>query len=447
MAGINFGGLASGMDTNSIIEQLMKLERRPIERLQREQSYLKTRLTAFTDFDKKLKDLLSKVEGLETASKLVANKATVGSEDYFKVSASAAAVRGSYNVEVVSLAQREKEVSEGYASTTEPAFGTGTLSLTVNGETVNVDIDETKNSMGGICDAINAADAGVRAAIINDGDATNPYRIILTADDSGQAISVNTAGLSGGSYANPVFTQKLEGTSAHIIVDGIDIYRDSNTISEAIPGVTIDLVKAHETAGATTGVQVDLDVTAVEKKVRDFVTAYNEIITFVGKQKDSSWGRDSGLQMPKRTLQSLISTQIEVSGNFEALAQLGLSTQKDGTLKVDSTMLTEAVRDDLDSVTKLFAGEGEVAGLASRFTDYLKGMTDRADGVLAGRKKTTEYAQRRLTSQIERQEARLEQREKALRAQFSAMEDLVSALGAQSTYLAQQMSMISNLGS
>ncbi|WP_429885682.1 flagellar filament capping protein FliD [Geoalkalibacter halelectricus] len=444
---IQIGGLATGLDTNSLISQLLKAERKPIERLERDRSFLRTRLSAFTDLDKKLRDLMAKAEGLDSARKLVANQATPASEEYFKVSASATAMPGSYNINVVSLAKRAKEVTQGYADISAKEFGTGSLSVQVgSGEAVQIQIDENNNSLGGIRDAINAAGAGVKAAIINDGDPDNPYRLVITADDAGTPVELS-ANLSGGSYADPLFTQTQEGTRAHIQVDGIDIYRTSNTITEAIPGVTIDLLKEHGDATASTGLQVDLDVDAVEKKIREFVTAYNDIISFVAKQNDASWGRDAGMQAPRRNLQMMVSSAIGGDNSLQALTQLGMETQRDGSLRVDATKLKDAIRNDLDGVIGLFAGSGEVEGVATKFKDYLKGVTDRSNGILAGRKQMTDSSLRRIDQQIERQELRLEQRERTLRAQFTAMEELVSAMSATSSYLMQQMSMISSLGS
>ncbi|KIH75646.1 flagellar hook-associated protein 2 [Geoalkalibacter ferrihydriticus] len=443
---IQIGGLATGLDTNSLIKQLLQAERKPIERLERDRNFLRTRLTAFTDFDKKLKDLQAKAEGLESAGKLVVNKATAASEEFFKVSASATAMQGSYNINVVSLAQREKEVSQGFADVNAKEFGTGSISAQVGGgDAVQIDIGESNNSLGGIRDAINAAGAGIKAAIINDGDADNPYRLVITADDAGTPVEIS-ASLSGGSYANPLFTQTQEGTRAHIQVDGIDIYRTSNTITEAIPGVTIDLLKEHGDPAESTGLQVDLDVDAVEKKVREFVTAYNDMVSFVSKQNDASWGRDAGLQAPRRNLQMMVGTAIGGDNSIQALTQLGMETQRDGTLKVDGTKLKDAIRNDLDGVIGLFAGGNGVEGIAAKFKTYLKGTTDSTNGILASRKQATDSGMRRIATQIERQEMRLEQREKTLRAQFSAMEELVSAMSATGNYLTQQMSMLSSLG-
>ncbi len=443
---IQLGGLATGLDTNALIKQLLQVERKPIERLEREQSYLKSRLSAFTDFDKKLKGLLAKAEGLAAADKIVTNKAVAASEEFFSVSASATAEQGDYNINVVSLARREKEVSQGFADVGAKEFGTGTLSLDVGGTVVDVTIDGSNNSLGGIRDAINAAGAGVSASIINDGDPDNPYRLVLTAEEAGTAVEIS-ANLTGGTYANPLSSQTQQGTRAHIQVDGIDIYRTSNTITEAIPGVTIDLLKEHGDPAAATGVQVNLDIEAVDKKVQEFVTAYNDIVSFVSAQQDSSWGRDSGLQIPQRNLQMLVSAAIGGDNSIQTLTQLGLATQKDGTLKVDGAQLKDAIANDLDGVIGLFAGGNGIEGLSAKFTAYLEGATNSTDGILAGRKKGTDSSLKRIDAQIERQEARLLQREETMRAKFTAMEQMVSVMNAQSSYLSQQLANISLMGS
>jgi len=148
--------------------------------------------------------------------------------------------------------------------------------------------------------------------------------------------------------------------------------------------------------------------------------------------------------MPMRRLQSMIGSALGGDNSIQVLSQLGISTQKDGTLKVDSAVLKGAINDDLDGVVGLFAGSTGTEGLSAKLVDYLKSVTDGSDGILASRKTSTDSGLRRLDSQIERQEARLEQREETLRAQFTAMEQLVSSMNATSSYLSQ-LPNLSNL--
>jgi flagellar hook-associated protein 2 len=136
-----------------------------------------------------------------------------------------------------------------------------------------------------------------------------------------------------------------------------------------------------------------------------------------------------------------------VGGSIGTLSQLGIKTQKDGTITLDSGKLTEAIKSDLAGVERLFAGEAGTEGIAGRFSSYLKGVTSSVDGLLVSRKNSTESARRSLDKSIDRTEMRLAQREKTIRAQFNALEKLVSSMNAQSAYVGQQMSMLNNLWS
>lgn len=422
---ITLGGLATGMDTNALVTELMKAQRQPIKRLENERNYQKTRLTAFTDFDKKLKDLLSKAEAMETSDKFLVNKATQSSQEFFTVTASSTAAQGAYNVEVVSLARQEKEVAAGVAAGFTSAGG----DLIINGKTVSIAAGST---LGQIRDAINnTADIGASASIINDGTGS-PYRLVFTAD---------TAGANGvditGNTTELAFTSQ-PGSLAQIKVDGIDIFRTTNTVSDAIAGVTFDLIKGNQ-AGETTSLKVDTDQSAVKQKITDFIKSYNDIVNFVNSQKDASWGRDSGLQSPKSRLQSFLTAAVGGSNALKTLSGLGFATQKDGTLKTDDTKLSAALKDNLSGVTTLLAGGGGIDGITAKFKTYLSGITSSVDGLLSSRKKSTDAAVKRIDDNIERMEARLEKREKTLRAQFNALESLVGGMNSQSAFLTQQI--------
>lgn len=422
---ITLGGLATGLDTNSLIKALMDAQRQPIKRLENDKSFHRTRLTAYTDFDKKLKDLLAKAEAMETSQKFLASKATPSSKDFFGVTTTTTAPSGNYNIEVVSLAKQEREVAAGVADGFTSAGG----ELTINGKTVNITAGSTLEQIRGTING--TADLGVSASIINDGTGT-PHRLVFTANQAGVNgvdISANTTGLA--------FTSQA-GSLAQVKVDGIDIFRTSNTVADAIPGVTLDLVKMNP-LGETTSLKVETDQDAVKQKLKDFVKSYNDIVSFIGNQKDASWGRDSGLQMPKSRLQNLLTTAIGGSGAFQTLSQLGLETQKDGTVVLNDAKLGKALTDNLAGVTTLLTGDGGGEGIVAKFKTYLKGVTDRVDGILPSRKKSTDASVKRIDVNIERLEMRLTQREKSLRAQFEALETLTSAMNSQGAFLAQQI--------
>ena len=533
---ITFGGLATGLDTDSIVKQLMALERQPITRLQGDRTWFQSRQEAYTKFDGLLNDFQSKIENLGNSDDLRQKSVSTSSEEYLSVSAGVDALPGTnYQVEVVSLAQVEKSVTAGYADKSAQNFGTGELTLSVGeNDPVTITVDETNNSLEGIMQAINDADAGVSAAIINDGT-DNPYRLVLTGEtvatdfsmtstlpsfngdvsaqlqsggfssqsadyfgggtldlSTGNTITLSksansltdikaainaetgTTGVTAsivadgdnfvlsldngatitatnfsGGYDSLAVSETQPATQAHIRVDTTDIYSDSNTLTEAIPGLSLDLTTAAE--GKTTSISVSLDEAAIKSQVEDFVKGYNDVMSFIGSQAKSEdseagiLGGDVAMNGVKRRLQSLLTTTINNTGNYSALSQLGLETQKDGTLIIDSDTLTDAIQNNLDGMEKLLVGEGETEGIAVKFQNYLEGVTSSTDGLLATNKKSTEATFNRIDDRIQTMEDRLAKKEETMRKKFSAMEKLVSGMNNQSSFLTQQLDMLTNM--
>ena len=443
---IQFGGLATGLDTSSIIDQLMELERRPLSLLEKDKTWLNSRLQAFTELDTKLKSFADSITNLGDANTLLQRSIRQSSDALLTARVDSNAQAGaSYQVEVVSLAQVQKSVSTGVASKTDAVFGAGTMSLTLDGDVTahTIDIGDGQNSLTGIMNAINTADLGVTASIINDGSAT-PFRLVLTGNDPAKSFT-----LTGDAVALNLGAPVQQATRAHIRVDTIDIYSDSNTLTEAIPGVTLDLLKAS--VGTTTSLNVGIDRDSIKATIEGFAKGYNEVVGFITSQstmngaKGGVLGGDSGISTIKRRLQTMLTQPLATSGVFTALSQLGFETQKDGTLKVNDKTLNAAIDTNLDSVTSLLAGENGVDGIAGQFQDYLDTLTDSVSGLLKGRKDSIDSNLRRLDTRITSMEMRLEKRQQMLERQFSAMESLISGLNAQSSYLSQQMTAITNM--
>lgn len=452
---IQFGGLATGLDTSSIVEQLMNIERTPITRLEADKTWLNNRLSAFTELDTKLKSFADAIKNLNYRETLLKRSVTQSSEEFLSATVSREALPGTkYQVEVVSLAQVQKSVSKGVASDTASSFGTGTLHLKVDGETHDIEITTVNNSLRGIMQAINDAGLGISAAIINDGStnedgSSTPYRLMLTGENVGKTFFLDTSRLSEGANTLDLGTPIQAATQAHIRVDTLDIYSDTNTLTDAIPGVTLDLLKAE--TGKTTSLSISVDTSSIKSAIEDFATGYNGVISFITSQSvingegGGVLGGDSGINSIKRHLQNMLIQPFKNSGVFTSFSQLGLETQKDGTIEVNDTTLTAAINNNLDSVASLLAGENGAEGLATQFKNYLYSMTNSGSGMLQGRKQSINNNIERIDNQITKMEARLEQRQKTLESQFSAMETLVSGLNAQSTYLTQQMTMLSNM--
>ncbi|WP_310598915.1 flagellar filament capping protein FliD [Desulfobulbus sp.] len=452
--GIQFSGLSSGLDTATIVKEMMALERAPITRMSTEKTWHSSRLQAFTELDSRLRAFSDAIKDLNYSSTL--NKRTVGqsTSDFLTATVGADALAGtSYQVEVVALAQVQKSISAtGVADKQATQFGGGELRLTIDGEEHGISLEGAENSLEDVAKAINKAGLGVSASIINDGSNT-PYRLVLTGQKTAQTFSLDASGLAGGEGLGG-FTTAQTAQKAHVRVDGIDIYSASNTIAEGIPGVKLDLLQAKE--GTTTNLSVTQDSKAIKASIESFVKAYNDILSFIGGQSVTTaengeqkgggvLGGDAGVNSVKRQLQRMLTQSVPNAGAFTTLSQLGLETQKDGTLKINSDTLTKAIDNNMSDIVNLFTDSGEQQGIISQYKDYLFKITSSATGLLQGRKTSINASIKRIDSRIESMELRLEKRQSNLEKQFSAMESLMSGFNAQSSYLTQQMNMLNNM--
>jgi flagellar hook-associated protein 2 len=462
MAEITFGGLATGLPTDEIITKLLAVQRRPLDRLENQKEYEATRLKAYAQLNTRLDDLRKAVDAMNLTSEVRTTKANLSSTSAFTATSNSAAT-GSYNIAVTQLAQVQKDVSDGYASNTASIFGTGTF--TVNGEAIT--IDATNNSLQGLASAINAVakESGVSATIINDGSGgATAYRLVLTGKDASTAID-----LTGTTIPFSTTTTQT-AQQAKITVDGIEVVSNSNTITGVISGVTLNLNAtspvpdpAEPTVYTPTRMDIVADNDALKEKISTFVSAYNKVMEWINEGYQAKTDKettsdstdedilsdylrgDSTVNGIKRGLQTLLTDSVEGSGSFRILSEIGITTNRDGTLNLNSSKLDTALEDGLDGMVSLLAGEENVDGVMKKFNSYLLEVTSATKGMYAAKRDRYETRIDRLDDQIAQKEMLMEKFEINLRAKFNAMELLISNLNSQSSFLTQQMDMLSKM--
>ncbi len=452
MGGITFGGLASGMDTASIVDAIMDAERAPLKRLEKRRKINDERIGAYSKFNDKLKGLQKAAESLADEKKIQSSKSTLSNEDHISVESSGETMDGEYDIAVKQLSQVQKNVSKGFASASTE-IGSGTITFTINGtdKSYTVEIGEDKNSLKDVVKAINkqAEETGISASLINDGK-ENGYHIIFSGKDAGTEFSIS--GSSGINTDLVQTTQTQNAQQAIAYIDGVEIVSNNNTLKNAVPGVDITLDKVNKVVDEnaanpmqryeSTRLEVTPDNEAMKKKVNSFVDAYNGIIKYLKKGTDdgnsmNSYLRtDSSVRKIKREMQEIVSSTFgDGKGSMVMLSQAGIETKKDGTLKVDSKKLDDALKDNYTSFVDMFAGTKDKDGIMDKFESLMDKHTDSVDGLYSGKKKSHDSVGKSLESQILRMESRLEKREKSLNAQFSAMEDMMSMFNTQASFL------------
>ena len=470
MADISFSGLATGMDTDSIVKQMMEIERLPIERLEQKKEKETARLMAFKQFDERLNSLREAVGSMNLTSEVRESSIDLSSSAPFTATSNGAG-SGSYDVAVKQLAQVQKSVSGGNSSDTEGVLGTGTITL--GSTTINV--DESNNSLLGLQEAINAvaAETGVKASIMNDGSGSDTaYHLVLTGQDAKTSFTP-TVDLTGGETL--AFEEMRSAQQAVVEIDGLEVFSDSNTLSGVIPGIDLHLDSTSEVIGTdaegnpeyqTSLMNVEPDTTALKEKVQNFVDSYNGVMDWISAGYDEFGASrpsaaeveagqedvlsdlvrgDSAINGVQRQLQGLLSTQIDTSGDFSVLSQLGISTQRDGSLALDEAKLDNAITTKFDDVVSLLAGEGTEPGVMKHFNSALLDITGPSSGLYADKKDSYDRNLKSIDSQIDRMQMLAAKREETMRAQFNSLELLVSEMNAQSDYITQQMDMLSNM--
>ncbi len=436
-----FSGLASGLDTASILKQLVEVERIPVRQLQRKQADLGSMAQRIDKLRGRLNDAIEAARELGDVDNVLAVKASSTDEAVVRVRSNGDGEVGSYAIEVTQLAQAEKTTSDAFAARDQGGlFGTGTLDVTIGGLTTSITVDasDTLDSVAAKLDGI----AGVSASVVHDGSG---YRLLVASEETGadQAIDFTETGVSLG-LSDPA-NELRAAQDAIFSLDGLQMTRSSNSVSDVVAGVTLDLVGTSAPGSAAT-VTVERDVEAVTGAVRAFVDAFNEVHNAVDAEfvfqgegyVGNSLSGDATLRRLQRTLQSVVLDSVSgADPAMDRLRTLGIEMGKDGSLSLDERKLADALRDRPNDVATLLAGDqgAGVQGFADRFEERLDPFARSGDGFLAQRAEGFRDRIDVLGDQIDRMELRIDKFEENLRAQFLALEDVMSSLQAQGQQL------------
>ncbi|MGD9947864.1 MAG: flagellar filament capping protein FliD [Desulfobulbus sp.] len=415
---VSFSGLASGIDTDSIVESLIEVERAPITLLEDKITYLETKQSTYDDFNTLLDTFYSSVLSLNSENDVKSFAVTNTGPDYYSLTTTSLASEGSYSIEVVSLAQQQKDISTNYVADTDTTTLSGELQI---GEaTLSYDGDTLED----LVSQINDGEYGVTASMVNDGSGSG-YRLMLTADTAGEEIDIVGTGDITVDTTSDGHT--VDGTKAEAVIDGISYYSSSNTITSAIKGATLTLIDSSD--GNTGKVTIKSDAeNVITTQLQELVDAYNAIDEYVDTVYSSDPTLGSTLKSVQRSLNSYLTS--------DALVNAGIKTDwKSGELSFDTDAFSEAYAADSKSmITALFGDDGS-DGIMNRLDDYMTDQMSSTEGFLATKTNKIDEETSRLEDNITAMETRLEKRQELLESQFAAMEELISSLNSTGDYI------------
>ena len=377
-------GINSNLDTQDIINKMVSLEARSMDLVEAKKQIEQQKLSSFQELKNKLQTFKSVVTTLNTESRFIVNKSNFSnhsSSDSNKVvdiTTTSSATSGTYSLVVNNLATETKLISSGFASTTS-ALQHGKVKVTSGTASATITIDSTNHSLDGLRLAINNLGLDVKAAFLNDGSATNPVRLLVSGNKTGTSGAVTISqqyhwGFTGEEQISFATTQTAKNAS--FTVDGVSIIKSTNTITDVLNGAALQL----QSAGSGT-ISLSTDTNAITTKVSDFVDEYNELSLFIREQLAlDSESEETGVlfgnfavQNLQQILRSSISNKVTgVRGNYSYLSQIGITTQSDGTLTLDTDDLSDALVDDIQNVSQLFSSKGSTTNSSVAFVGFTR---------------------------------------------------------------------------
>jgi len=416
MSTITSTGIGSGLDIDSLVSKLVAAERSAGQtRIDNKKTQLTEQFSAMATLMGAMSGLQASMNSLVSAGSFNSRNVSVSDEAAFTAKATSSAAAGSYDVQVQQLAKAAQLGSEAFGSASA-TVGTGTLTIAVGDASFSIEVGEGGNSLTSIRDAINksAANTGVQASLLTDVEGTH---LVLTSMKTGadRALTVTASGGNGGLEQLENMELRSEAQDAILFVSGYEIHSGSNTVSNAIEGVTLTL-KAPTEEGSTVLLGVERDDAAIQDAAKKFVDAYNSLAGTikslsrydVSTETAGTLLGDAMLRNIESQVRKLVSSPVAgVNGNYTTLASLGLTTQADGRLQLDGVKFNAALAANPGAVSDIFTSDngvavkladlmgsktsstGEVTVRSSNITDSLVDLKDKQD-VLNARMKVIE---------------------------------------------------------
>lgn len=472
MATISSLGIGSGIDINTMVTQLVALERRPITQLQTAATRLNTQISSLGKMQSLLSTLQDTANALTSSTLWSGSTATSADDSAVLPVGGSSATPGHYAVTVQSLAAPQTLVSSTVFSATTDLVGAGTLTLdigtwnadrtafTANASASSVNISVTaSDTLQTLRDKINSLGAGVTAAVITDASgsrlslrsstsgAANGFRV-TAADSDGS--NVDAAGLSRLAFDPPggasgmLFAQAA--TNAQATINGVQVTTASNDLTDVVEGMTLRL---RQTSATPIDVSVVSDTASVKKAVQSFADAYNALASYIGEQtKYDAATKIGGVLQGDSTVNNLLTRMRSVLNNasgastvFTRLSDIGLQLQRDGTLLVSSTKLEAAVASPTE-LRKVLANSDALVTANNGFARQFAALATDVLGIDGSLTTHTEGLRKLVTRNSADQatmETRVQNYQERLVAQFSAMDANVAKLNALQSYVTQQL--------
>ncbi|MGZ5280219.1 MAG: flagellar filament capping protein FliD [Pseudobdellovibrionaceae bacterium] len=448
MGAIRFSGMASGLPPN-IVEQIMEAERIPVKTMEGHKAKEEGKQKLVTDLQTKVTDITKNITELVGIRGFTNNKLVSGDPNIIDGTVDPnAAVTGQWQLEVVQLAQKPGAVSNSFPDKDSTQIGVGYLRFDTPEGRKDVYINEKNNTLDGMAKAINNANVGLRAMVLNDRkDAENPFRMLVTGLQPGNDNQVNfpTVYMLDGDQ-DIYFDESKPAQNAKIKLDGFEIEVPDNIVNDIIPGVSLDL--KQQAPGRPVRLSVKEDLEIIGGKIKSFVDAYNGALSFIqdqhklqkgpdGKERLGPLGGDGLIRSIEATLRRIVlEPQTGVQSTLTRIGDLGIEFTRQGTLNFNQDRFNKVLASNPQNVANFLRGDGAKLGFIPSMKRQIGNILDSGFGPLANRKRGLQQKIDSINKRIDNKEQQLTRREETLRRQFSDLESKMSKLQSQGSAVA-----------
>jgi flagellar hook-associated protein 2 len=431
-------GLSSGLDTGSIVTELVKIEGRTVDLAKKQQSAFRSQVSAVGDIISKLSALKTAAAGLSTSG--VLGVTATGTQTGFTANPGSGAASGRYSVKVDVLAEAARMRSTAFAAATSELRG-GSLDISMDGTTTNVVIDDGM-TLTQAADRLNRTGLALSATVL---ETNGQAYLSITRRDTGFVVgqpassALEITEVSTGNMGQPLGATTVQSAvNSRVTVDGLQFERRGNVLADVVPGTSLTL-KAP-TAGPE-DLLLATSTADTQKSLQKFVDGYNSVMKLVRSNtaiaeltdRDKTLGGDPSIRALQSALQQLVISEANPGSSVRTLADVGVKTGQDGMLSIDESRLEKAIATDAGAVNALF--QKATTGMAAATTALVDRYSNGSSSILVARQNGINRSIKTMDGRIEDLQRRVDAYREKLVRQFTAMEKVVGGFKSIGNFL------------
>lgn len=431
-------GLSSGLDTTSIVNELVKIEGRTVDMAKKQQTAYRSQVSAVGELISKLSSLRTSAAGLSSSG--VLGVTATGTQTGFSANATSAAATGRYSVKVDVLAEAARMRSTAFAAASSELRGGG-LDITIDGTTTNVVIDDGM-TLTQAADRLNRTGLAISATVL---ETNGQAYLSITRRDTGFVVgqpassALEIVETSTGNMGQPLGATTVQSAvNAKVTVDGLQFERRSNVLADVVPGTTLTLKAPTATAE---DLVLATSTSDTQKTLQKFVDGYNSVMKLVRSNtaiaeltdRDQTLGGDPAVRGLQAALQQLVISEANPGSAVRTLADVGVKTGQDGMLTIDTARLEKAIATDAGAVNALF--QKATTGMAAATTTLVDRYSSGSSSILVARQNGINRSIRTMDGRIEDLQRRVDAYREKLVRQFTAMEKVVGGFKSIGSFL------------